>query len=115
MKINHVFISINARDFSAQSDWWTRFIGRSWDQEPMPSCHEWNLADDVLFQVLDSEDNHGSTTVTLHVSNLDAEISRLKSVGIDVPEPVKVEGFETLRYAQLADPEGNTVGLLDGS
>ncbi|RLJ41331.1 hypothetical protein BCF46_3123 [Litoreibacter meonggei] len=115
MKINHIFLSINARDFVVQSNWWTRLIGRPWDQEPMPSCHEWNLTDDVLFQVLDSGENHGSTRVTLHVHSLTAEIERLKSAGIDVPEPVKIEGFETLRYAEFADPEGNTVGLLDGS
>lgn len=115
MKINHIFVSINARDFLAQSNWWARLIGRSWDQEPMPSCHEWNLTDDVLLQVLDSDDDPGSSTVTLHVPDLDDEIGRLREAGIDVPPPIKVEGFETLRYAQFVDPEGNTVGLLDGS
>lgn len=115
MKINHTFISINATDFSAQSEWWERFIGRHWDREPMPSCHEWSLTDDILFQVLDSDNREGGTIVTLHVPDLDAEIDRLKGVEIDVPEPVKVEGFKTLRYAEFADPEGNQVGLLDGS
>jgi len=115
MNINHIFVSINARNFAAQSDWWAKLIGRSCDQKPMPSCHEWNLTDDVLFQVLDSAENHDRARVTLHVSDLDAEIARLKDAGIKVPKPVKVEGFATLRYAEFADPEGNTVGLLDGS
>lgn len=114
MKINHIFISTNADDFAAQSDWWTKLIDRRWDREPMPSCHEWQLTDDVLFQVLDSDDGHGGATVTLHVPDLDAEIERLKDLGIEVPEPVKVEGFDTLRFTQFDDPEGNTVGLLDG-
>ena len=114
MKINHIFVSINARDFSAQSDWWAMLIRRSWDQEPMPSCHEWNLTDDVLFQVLDSDKGFDKTRVTLHVPNLDAEIDRLQKADIDVPEPVKVEGFKSLRYVEFTDPEGNTVGLLDG-
>lgn len=115
MKINHLFLSINAADFAAQSEWWTNFIGRPWDREPMPSCHEWDLTGRVLFQVLDSDDGQGGTTVTLHVPDLDAETERLGRAGIEVPEPVKVEGFDTLRYAEFADPEGNTVGLLDGS
>ncbi|WCR12277.1 hypothetical protein JHW45_08180 [Paracoccus stylophorae] len=115
MKINHTFISINAADFSAQSDWWAKFIGRHWDREPMPSCHEWSLTDNILFQVLDSAEGQGTTTVTLHVPDLGTEIERLKNAGINVPEPVKVEGFDTLHYAGFADPEGNTVGLLDGS
>ena len=115
MKINHVFISISAADFAAQSDWWTRLIGRRWDREPMPSCHEWDLTEHVLFQVLDSAEGRGHATVTMHVADLDAEIARLAKVGIDVPEPVKIEGFDTLRYAEFTDPERNTVGLLDGA
>lgn len=115
MKINHIFLSINASDFSAQSNWWAKLIGRRWDREPMPSCNEWDLTDDILFQVLDSDGKHGGTTVTLHVPNLDALIERLAAAGIDVPAPVKVEGFKNLRFAQFSDPEGNTVGLLDGS
>lgn len=115
MKNNHIFLSINAADFAAQSDWWTSFIGRRWNREPMPSCHEWLLTSDVFFQVLDSAKDHGAATVTLHVPDLDLEIARLAEAGIDVPDPVKVEGFKTLRYAEFSDPEGNTVGLLDGS
>ncbi|MEP3332415.1 hypothetical protein [Sedimentitalea sp.] len=65
--------------------------------------------------MLDNDGNHGKATVTLHVSNLDAQITRLKNAGIDVPEPVKVEGFETLRYVEFTNPEDNTIGLLDGS
>ncbi len=80
----------------------------------MPSCHEWNLTDDVIFQVLDSAEGHGCTTVTLHVSNIDAQIERLAKAGIEVPRPIKIDGFEDLRFAQFSDPESNTVGLLDG-
>lgn len=115
MKVDHVFININAADFTAQSEWWAKLIGRRWDREPMPSCHEWDLTDHVLFQVLDSAESHGDSTVTMHVSNLDAEIARLAKAGIDLPEPVKIEGFDTLRYAEFSDPEGNKIGLLDGS
>ena len=114
MKPNTVFISIDAADFAAQSDWYSRFLGRKWDREPMPSCHEWDLTGDVLFQVLDNPAQKGGATVTVRVDDLDAEIARLDTSGIEVPEPAKVEGFDTLRYAEMKDPEGNTVGLLDG-
>ena len=114
MQINHTFLSINANDFGAQSDWWSKLIGRRWDREPMLSCHEWQLTDDILFQVLDSDKGQGAATVTLHVADLDAQIERLSGAGIDLPELVKVEGFDSLRYLEFSDPEGNTVGLLDG-
>ena len=114
MKVENIFLSINAANFAAQSEWWAKLIGRPKDREPMPSCHEWDLRDGVLFQVLDNAKGHGTTSVTLLISDLDAEIARLSDAGIDVPTPEKVKGFETLRYAEFADPEGNTVGLLDG-
>ena len=115
MKVKNIFLSINAADFDAQSEWWAKLIGRPWDREPMPSCHEWDLREGVKFQVLDNDEGRRATTVTMLVVDLDAEITRLSETGIDVPKPVKIEGFDTLRYAEFADPEGNTVGLLDGS
>jgi predicted enzyme related to lactoylglutathione lyase len=114
MRLYDVFLSIHAKDFAAQSDWWARFLGRQWDRAPMPSCHEWSLTGDILFQVLDSSDGYGGATVTLHVADLDAEIARLGAAGIAVPAPVKVDGFDTLRFSEFTDPEGNTVSLLDG-
>lgn len=80
----------------------------------MPDCHEWDVAGTVRFQVLDNP-RGDCTTVTLRVADLPVERDRLEAVGIDVPEPAKVEGFDTLRFAKFEDPEGNTVGLLDGS
>lgn len=115
MKINHIFLSVNAGDFAKLSEWWTKLIGRRWDREPMPSCREWSLSGDVLFQVLDNPTVKRGTTVTLHVPDIDDHIARLSREGIVVPDPVKVEGFETLRYSEFVDPEGNTVGLLDGN
>lgn len=115
MKVQTVFLSINARDFAAQSEWWRRALGRRWDQSPVPDCHEWNLTDDVLLQVLDGKNGAGGATVTLRVDDLDAALARLKEEGIVLSSPRKVEGFTTLRYAHGKDPEGNTLGLLDGA
>ncbi len=103
MKVNHVVISINAADFTAQSDWWARLIVRRWGRKPMPSCHEWDLTDHVVFQVFGSTEGHGGATVTMHVADLEADIARLAKVGIDLPEPVKIECFDTLRYAEYPD------------
>ncbi|MFO6448115.1 VOC family protein [Erythrobacter sp. NE805] len=113
MHVDTVFVSVNADDFGAQSRWWSLLLDRSWDQEPRPSCHEWKLSDSVLFQVLDNPPGP-RTTVTLRVADLDVELARLRAQGVSVADPSKVESFQTLRYVQFVDPEGNTVGLLDG-
>ncbi len=115
MDVNSILLSINARDFYAQSKSWASYIGRQHDRAPMPSCHEWDLTADVLFQVLDSGDGRAPTTVTIHVPDLDSAIQRLAKVKIVVPAPVDVMGFKSLRYAEFYDPEGNKVGLLDGN
>lgn len=114
MQINKVFVSVNAKDFAKQSEWWSNLLDSKWTHEPMPSCHEWVLAGCVLFQVLDNPKESKRVTVTLHVESLDRQIKRLKALGIDVPKPEPVPGFKSLRYTQFQDPEGNQVGLLDG-
>lgn len=113
MKIKDIFVSINARDFDAQTAWWTTLIGREPDRHPMLSCREWDLAPSVLFQVLNSPEN-GPTTVSLRIIDMDTEIARLRKVGVDVPDPQDIDGFDTLRLSAFSDPEGNKVNLLDG-
>lgn len=114
MQIDSVFISLHAEDFEAQTRWWETLIGRAYDRRPMPSCHEWTLRDGVIFQVLDSMEDLPKGAVTLHVADLDAEVARLRAAGVEVPEPQRVDGFETLRFVSWKDPEANVVGLLDG-
>jgi len=46
---------------------------------------------------------------------LAAEVVRLRKADLDVPDPQKVEGFETLRWSAFTDPEGNKVNLLEGA
>ena len=115
MNIQKVFVSINARDFSGLSQWYRTLLERDWDREPVPSCHEWDIAGCVLFQVLDNPKQAGAATATFHISDLDKQVERLKEAGFDVPEPQHVEGFDNLRYCEFKDPEGNTVGLVEGS
>jgi hypothetical protein len=114
MKIDKVFVSVHAKDFDALSRWWTTLLERKWDHEPMPTCHEWDIAGCALFQVLDSSESIGKTTVTLRVLNLNAHVERLRREGVTVPAPIKIEGFENLWFCRFQDPEGNNVGLVEG-
>ncbi|WP_138932856.1 VOC family protein [Roseovarius arcticus] len=113
MRVTDIFLSINARDFEAQTNWWTTLLGRGPDQSPMPNCREWELAPSVLFQVLNAPEGERAA-VSLRIVGLTDEIERLRKAGIAVPDPQKVEGFDTLRWAALADPEGNDLNLLEG-
>ncbi|MCQ0971240.1 hypothetical protein MLD63_12490 [Paracoccus sp. TK19116] len=114
MRIETVFINLNANDFNGLSGWWARLLDRHWDREPMPTCREWDLREGVLFQVLDNPGQTAPGTVTLRIANLDHRIAVLRDAGLTIPDPVAVEGFDTLRFCQFQDPEGNVVGLLEG-
>jgi hypothetical protein len=113
MKVAQVFLSINAKDFDAQSAWWATFLGRRWDRRPMPTCHEWDLRDGVLFQVLDNNDS-STTAISIMVTDLDDQIARLRQAGVAIDEPELVPGFDQLRLCSFKDPEGNPVSLLEG-
>lgn len=115
MIVGKVFLSLHARDFAALSTWWSILLERGWDREPRPSCHEWDLAGCVHFQVLDDPEGAGLGTVSLHVAELTAQVERLRREGMAVPDPVQVEGFDNLRFCPFTDPEGNQVGLLEGA
>lgn len=114
MRVDHVFLSLHARDVDAQTAWWTTLIGRAPDRQPMPSCREWDLAPSVLFQVLD-DPGQDRTAVSLRIDGLDGEISRLRGAGVEIPDPQAVDGFDSLRRTAFSDPEGNAVNLLEGS
>ena len=114
MKVDDVFLSVNAQDFAAQAAWWAGLLGRGPDRQPMPTCREWDLAPSVRFQVLDLPQGD-RTAVSLRIAGLDAEIARLREAGVDIPDPQAVGGFDSLRWTTFPDPEGNVVNLLDGS
>lgn len=41
------------------------------------------------------------------------EVLSLRGAGVDVPNPKQLEGFDTLPFVSLRDPDGNTIGLRD--
>lgn len=115
MKVSDIFVSIGVADHAAGCAWWSTLIGRAPDRRPMPSCCEWDLTDSVLLQVLDNPKQGAVDTVSLRLEELDAEIARLRGEGISIDDPEKVPGFDKLRIATFADPDGNTVNLLGGA
>lgn len=115
MRIANVFVSVGVADHPAGCAWWSTLIGRAPDRRPMPSCCEWDLTDSVFLQVLDNPRDGAVDIVSLRVEDLESEIARLRDAGLTIADPSSVPGFDTLRIATLADPDGNTVNLLGGA
>jgi hypothetical protein len=114
MDVANIFASIGVSDHAIGCDWWSTVLGRGPNRRPMPSCCEWDLTDRVLFQVLNNPKQGAVDVVSLRLDDLDAGIARLRGEGFSIDDPQKVPGFDTLRIAPIADPDGNTLNLLAG-
>jgi predicted enzyme related to lactoylglutathione lyase len=116
MKIEHIYLTINAKAHAEQVAWWSKALGRSFARCPVPNCREWDLTSGVIFQVIHDPKHaaSASTPVSLHVADVDRERERLAEAGISLSNPVPVPGFKALRWAHVKDPEGNTLNILSG-
>lgn len=108
---SRMLANIAVSDQDAAEDWYSRLLDRAVDARPMAGLAEWHLAESFAVQTwLDSE-RAGYSTVVLEVSDLDAEMSRLNSVGIEHGGAQPGGGA---RILQISDPDGNTI-VLAGS
>lgn len=114
MKPETIFITRYVASHADTLAWYEAFFGRPADNSPVPNCREWELQPGIVFQVIEHPQWHGRTQFAFRVDSLDDETTRLRSGGVDAADPFKVEGFETLRFAGLTDPEGVETGMLDG-
>ncbi len=108
-------VFVLARDPAALSAWYARCLGvdsppltyehRSWRQEAGPT----------VFAPMNAHPEHlpagRSWALNFRVSNLDAMVAQLRSLGVDVR--VHEEGYPNGRFADLHDPEGNSVQLWE--
>jgi len=114
LHVDKVFLIVNAASHAPLVDWWANAIGRPFDRIPVPSCREWDLTPTVLFQVIAGADTVGKVDVSLHIAEIDSECQRLRALGINMPEPERVPGFDNLHWTKVRDPEGNVLNLLAG-
>ena len=114
MDTTTVFITRYVADHEAAIDYYASVFGREPDARPVPNCREWVLAPGVLFQVIADEHPVG-VSYAFGVHDVEVEARRMTAAGVPVGEPWRVPGFDTLRYAELTDPEGVTLGILDGA
>lgn len=113
MNPDTIFITRYVTSHDATVGWYEKLLGRPSDDRPMPSCHEWRLGDQVLFQVIEDPKRAGETSTAFRVADLDAEVSRLQG-DFEFSDPFRVGDFSTLRYSEARDPEGVPMGVLDG-
>lgn len=84
-------------------------FGRPADVVPMPSDAEWNAGDCTL-QVVQAPDRAGRSMVTFVTRDLDRWLADLAARGVPAGA---AQDASVGRYAQVTDPEGNLLTLVE--
>jgi len=108
MTITSVMAVVTVADFDAGLAWYERFLGRPADHRPVDGFAEWRLTDGGVVQLAHDPDRAGGTLLTLGVTDLDGEISRLAGQEISTGEVVD---DVIARIASISDPEDNVITL----
>jgi hypothetical protein len=77
MPIEKVFAHISCSNLQSSIAWFTQLFGRAPDESPMEGLAEWHQNNQAGFQLFQDPKNAGHATMTLGVSDLDSERSRL--------------------------------------
>jgi hypothetical protein len=75
----------------------------------MPTLHEWHFGDGAV-QLVDDPARAGNGSLTLIVDDLGQTRADLEAQGL--PLGPAMDG-DVVRFAQISDPEGNLVTLVD--
>tara|TARA_R110002073_G_scaffold80260_8_gene193456 strand:+ start:10888 stop:11232 length:345 start_codon:yes stop_codon:yes gene_type:complete len=106
MNIGKILAHISCSDLAQSSDWYSRLFGRQHDVSPMDTLHEWHHGQNTGLQLFLNAKAAGKSTVTLVVSDLDAN----RQLFVDHQlEPGEIEEGDSARFVRLYDPDGNLV------
>lgn len=111
MRINDVLAGVAVSDIEAAVGWYERLLGRPPSDRPMPSLAEWRM-DAHTLQVVHDAERAGSSLVTLDIDDIGAVVGELARAGL-APEAPEVASGITVRFAQVADPDGNVITLVE--
>lgn len=106
-----VLAGIPVADADEAIAWYTRFLGRVPDMQPMPGVAEWVLAVGATLQIVHRPQAAGLGFTRLEVADLDLAISAIEARGFTPTDVGRYEGI--VRYADYLDPSGNEVSIVE--
>jgi predicted enzyme related to lactoylglutathione lyase len=104
MPITNALASLAVRDLKTARAWYEMLLGRAPDATPMPEVAEWKFGGGGWLQVYQLRDRAGSGSVTLAVSDIEAQAAQLEKLGIDPGERPSSAQVKTI---MITDPDGN--------
>lgn len=108
MALRKIFAHLSCSDLQKSTPWFETVFGRKPDATPMQHLAEWHHGGEAGFQLFQNPEHAGKGTLTLIVSGLDAERSRLSPL-----KPGEIEHGNYVDLMRLRDPDGNLVVLAE--
>lgn len=112
MSIKQVLAGIAVADFDSGVGWYERLLGRPADELPMEGLAEWYFAETGVIQVIHDADRAGRSLLTLVVDDLEKHVAVLGDRGLS-PGAIDDTTSDKVLFAEIADPEGNTITLVE--
>ncbi|MBC7978066.1 MAG: VOC family protein [Myxococcales bacterium] len=105
MPINNVLAGVAVRNLDAAQRWYEQVLAAP-GSRPMNEVVEWTLAGGGALQVFEDADRAGKSSITLAVSDLDAQIAALDQAKIQIG---KRSASDAVKIAIVEDPDGNRI------
>ena len=106
-----LFCGVAVADLDGAIDWYERLFGRSADVVVNDDEAMWQVAAAGWLYLVRDPSGSGGALGAIAVADLEEALGELAARGIAVP-PVTEVG-EAGRKAELADPEGNRIALIE--
>jgi hypothetical protein len=110
MPIEKVFAHISCSNLESSIAWFAKLFSRAPDDSPMEGLVEWHQNNQAAFQLFQDPKNAGRATMTLGVSDLNSERSRLAELKL---QPGPVEEANYVSIVRLRDPDQNLIVLAE--
>jgi predicted enzyme related to lactoylglutathione lyase len=110
MKIDNVLAGIAVRDFARAKPWYEMLLGQAAGILPAEmagsSLAEWQFSNGGALQLFADAKRAGLSSITLAVSDLDAQLASLRAIGVHVGPTSEGRSAKT---AIVNDEEGNQI------
>lgn len=108
VKLQKLYTALLVQDLARAEEWYTQFLGRKADYRPMDTLVQWELGPSGGLQLTSDSKLGGHGAMSLVVADVEAERSRLDTVGVSLGESFRGT-YSTL--AQANDLDGNLIVL----
>ncbi|MBC7430855.1 MAG: VOC family protein [Rubritepida sp.] len=108
MPIRNALASLAVTDLDSALPWYERLLGRPADSRPMAEVAEWKFEGGGWLQVYQRPKRAGLGSVTLAVTDIEAQQRWLEACGINLGEQSAGPKVKTL---MITDPAGNHIAF----